>query len=76
MKTTTRKNCSVSKRCSSAGRKLRKEHSTSAGKRLNSLCKPEKKARKKRGCLSGTSSKANSKSYVEVTVRIPKSKLK
>jgi hypothetical protein len=69
--TAGKKPCTVTKRCSTYGRKLKNEHSTPAGRGLNTLCKPQKKARKKAGCLSGTASK----SYVEVVVRIPKSKL-
>jgi len=72
-KTSTSKtaDCKVSKKCSTFGKKLREEHSTPAARGLNVVCKPQKKARKKRGCLSGVG-----KDYIEVLVRIPKAKLR
>ena len=55
-KTTKRKSCKVSKDCSSSAKRLRKGNSKLAAKAMNYICKPQKKRRKKKGCLNGTAS--------------------
>ncbi len=69
--------CRITTQCSKAGRDLALLNTSSSGKKLNSPCKANKAKRRASGCLNGTKKKGTGsrKGYVEVVIRIPKSKL-